>query len=70
MEYTDQQLVRQIRHGNIDAFEALYKEYYAFLCLVAEQVVKNPADAEETVSDVFIRLHKIIFGKGCIQYRD
>jgi RNA polymerase sigma-70 factor (family 1) len=59
MGFTDQQLVREIKRGNLTSFETLYKEYYAFLCLLAEHIVRNSSDAEEIVSDVFIKLWKI-----------
>ncbi len=59
MEDTNQQLITDIRQGDLAAFEELHKRYYIFLCLVAEHIVKNPYDAEEIVSDVFIRLWNI-----------
>jgi RNA polymerase sigma-70 factor (ECF subfamily) len=54
-----QQLIIDIRRGDIAAFEELHKRYYVFLCLVAEHIVRNPCDAEEIVSDVFVKLWKI-----------
>ena len=59
VESTDQQTLFDIKYGNITGFEKLYQKYYLFLCLVAEHIVKNPEDAEEIVSDVFIRLWNI-----------
>jgi RNA polymerase sigma-70 factor, ECF subfamily len=56
MEYSDQQLNIGIRQGDVAAFEALYRQYYVFLCLIAEHIVKNHFDAEEIVSDVFVKL--------------
>ena len=37
----------------------LYKQFYVYLCLVAEHIVRNRADAEEIVSDVFVKLWNI-----------
>ncbi len=54
-----QQLINDIRQGDIAAFEELHKRYYVFLCLVAEHIVRNPCDAEEIVSDVFVKLWNI-----------
>lgn len=47
-----------IRDGieDLSDFNNLYKKYYAFLCLLAEHIVGNKSDAEEIVSDVFVRL--------------
>ena len=59
MEYSDQQLINGINQGDVNAFEELYKQYYVFLCLIAEHIVTNPSDAEEIVSDVFVKLWNI-----------
>ena len=59
MEDFNQQLIKRIQNGDLAAFEVLYKKYYTFLCLVAEHIVKNTADAEEIVSDVFVKLWRI-----------
>jgi RNA polymerase sigma-70 factor (ECF subfamily) len=56
MTSSDQQLINDIRKGDIDAFEELHKKYYIFLCLVAEHIVRNSPDTEEIVSDVFVKL--------------
>jgi RNA polymerase sigma-70 factor, ECF subfamily len=59
MEFSQQQLINGIKNGDVAAFEELYKQYYIFLCLIAEHIVRNPSDAEEIVSDVFVRLWNI-----------
>ena len=59
MDSSNQQLINNIRQGDIAAFEILYKEYYTYLCLISEHIVKNPSDAEEIVSDVFVRFWNI-----------
>jgi len=59
MEYSGQKLILRIQQGDITAFEELYKKYYVYLCMVAEHIVRHPADSEEIVSDVFIRLWNI-----------
>jgi RNA polymerase sigma-70 factor (ECF subfamily) len=56
MEISNKQLVEDLQHGDLFAFEKLYEKYYTFLCLIAGQIVKNPDDAEEIVSDVFVKL--------------
>ena len=59
MEYSNQQLNNGIRQGDIAVFEELYKQYYVYLCLIAEHIVKNHSEAEEVVSDVFVKLWMI-----------
>ena len=59
MKLSNQQLINGIQKGDLAAFEELYRQYYIFLCLVAEHIVRNHSDAEEIVSDVFVRLWNI-----------
>jgi RNA polymerase sigma-70 factor (ECF subfamily) len=59
MELQNQKLIEGIRKGDMVAFEELYNQYYVFLCVIAEHIVKNSSDAEEIVSDVFIKLWNI-----------
>jgi RNA polymerase sigma-70 factor, ECF subfamily len=59
MDYSNQQLIENIRRGDVAAFEILYKQYYIYLCLISEHIVKNPSDAEEIVSDVFFKVWSI-----------
>jgi RNA polymerase sigma-70 factor (ECF subfamily) len=66
MEYSHQQLISGIKNGDVVAFEELYRQYYIFLCLIAEHIVRNPSDAEEIVSDVFVKLWNI---RGRIEIR-
>jgi RNA polymerase sigma-70 factor (ECF subfamily) len=55
MEYSDQKLISDIQNGDLRAFEELYKRYYVYLCTVAEHIVRNHTEAEEIVSDVFVK---------------
>jgi len=59
MEYSDQQLIDSVKKGEVAAFKILYKQYYIFLCLIAEHIVRNQSDAEEIVSDVFVKVWNI-----------
>jgi RNA polymerase sigma-70 factor, ECF subfamily len=56
MEFSDEQITKGIRQGDISAFEELYRRYYVFLCLIARHIVNNASDSEEIVSDVFVKL--------------
>lgn len=59
MELQNLKLIDGIRKGDMVAFEELYNRYYVFLCVIAEHIVKNSSDAEEIVSDVFLKLWSI-----------
>jgi len=59
MDSSDMQLIDGIQRSDIEAFEELFKRYYVYLCLISEHIVRNSYDAEEVVSDVFIKLWKI-----------
>lgn len=52
----DKQLLEKVISGDKPTFELLYHKYYVFLCLIAEHITHNPSDAEEIVSDVFLKL--------------
>jgi RNA polymerase sigma-70 factor (ECF subfamily) len=52
----DNDLFQQIKHGDVYAFEKLFKLYYKNLCFFAEHYVKEKAMAEEIVSSVFINI--------------
>jgi RNA polymerase sigma-70 factor (ECF subfamily) len=56
MNISNRQLIEDLQQGDLIAFEKLYEKYYSFLCLIAGHIVKNPNDAEEIVSDVFVKL--------------
>jgi RNA polymerase sigma-70 factor (ECF subfamily) len=44
---------------DLQAMKLLYEKYYAYLCTVAEHIVKDAHEAEEIVSDVFLKLWKL-----------
>lgn len=56
MELNDKQVIEGVKSGDITAFEQLFSKYYIFLCIIAEHMVRNQSDAEEIVSDVFVKL--------------
>jgi len=52
----DNDILSRIRTGEEAAFEVLFKEHYAGLCVFATRILESRAVAEETVQDVFLRL--------------
>lgn len=53
-------LVRQVKTGNAYAFQQLVEKYQHLAFTVAYNIVKNREDAEEIVSDAFIKVYKNI----------
>ena len=49
-------LFEDIKCGNLGAFEALFRQYYPSMCVIAGKLVANREVAEDIVQDVFIRL--------------
>jgi RNA polymerase sigma-70 factor (ECF subfamily) len=56
MTEADKQVFTSIRFGDIEAFEAIFKEYYPELCRTAARCLVDTDDAEEVVQDFFIKL--------------
>jgi RNA polymerase sigma-70 factor, ECF subfamily len=49
-------LWQRMRDGDHDAFDALFRQHYAGLCTVVHRMLRNDAESEEVVQDVFLRL--------------
>lgn len=59
MRYTDASdvaLLKQIEHGDQDAFLTLYRRYANLVYSMALKVLKNPQWAEDVTQDVFLKL--------------
>lgn len=56
MDYSESEIFAGVRNGDLAAFEQLYKKYYTFFRLVAYHITRNHNDAEEVVSEVFVKL--------------
>jgi RNA polymerase sigma-70 factor (family 1) len=52
----DKKLVEQLRDGSKDAFHMLYSEYGPQIHAFALSYLKNNADAEELLQDVFLKI--------------
>lgn len=46
----------EIRLNSLSAFEKLFDDYYAMLCLIAGDILKNKQLAEEIVDEVYVTL--------------
>jgi len=56
MAETDLFLWSRITSGDKEAFQVLFKNYYAILCLLAKRYTNNMTDAREIVQQLFIGL--------------
>lgn len=60
---TDTQLIKQAKTGDVHAFARLYETIYQDLYHFALYTLKNPADAEdivsETVTDAFVQIGQL-----------
>ena len=56
-------LFEDIRCGNLSAFEALFRQYYPSMCVIAGKLVANREVAEDIVQDVFLSFWKM--DRGC-----
>jgi len=52
----DQELFYRIKEGDEKAFEALFRDYYPFLCMYCTRLLKDASAAEEIVQELFVRL--------------
>ena len=53
---TEHILFEQITKGDEKAFEALFLDYYPFLCLYCTRLLKDASAAEEIVQELFVKL--------------
>ena len=59
---SDDALVRRVRAGDERAFEVLYDRFFKRVYLFVNQRLRNPADTEETVQEVFINVFSSMDG--------
>lgn len=52
----DKILVENLKKGDVESFEVIFKRYYKKLCLYAEDFVKERSMAEEIVSEVYLKI--------------
>lgn len=56
MQTPENILVEQLRKGNKDAFEKLFKMHYSQLCAYANKFIDDLDECEEIVQDVFFQI--------------
>lgn len=55
-------LIQRAREGNSDAFNALVEQHMDRVYAVALRIVRNPADAEDVVQEVFVTVFRKLSG--------
>lgn len=53
---SDSNLLEELQAGKADQFEEVFRKYYEILCRFAMKYVSDPAECEEIVQDLFVRL--------------
>jgi len=56
----DQDLIRELKAGNMSAFKDLFDEYSSLVFNVALRMLQNKRDAEDVTQDVFLRAYRFL----------
>jgi RNA polymerase sigma-70 factor (ECF subfamily) len=56
---TDEQIIIGLRDKDPAAFDAVYTRYYRQMCLFANSLLKDEAEAKDVASDAFMKLWEI-----------
>ena len=56
----DAALINRAQLGDIQAFEAIVKRYYARCLRFARGMLRDPADAEDAVQETFVRVYRAL----------
>jgi RNA polymerase sigma-70 factor (ECF subfamily) len=57
---TDAALVARAAEGDVDAYSALVRRYYASCSRIAQRMLRDVADAEDAVQDTFLRAYRAL----------
>ena len=57
---SDEELARQIQRGNADALAVLFKRHSPLLFGIARRILRNDAEAEDTVQQIFLDVYRSI----------
>ena len=57
---SDEELVERVRQGDEAAFQLVYERFFKRIYLFVDKRLRNPADTEETVQEVFINVFNSI----------
>ena len=54
MENLDKQILKELKYGSKAAFESLFKTHYSPLLRYAEEILRDPDQAEDVVENLFV----------------
>jgi len=57
---SDEELARQLQSGNADALTVLFKRHSPLLFGIARRILRNDAEAEDTVQQIFLDVYRSI----------
>ncbi|WP_446742261.1 RNA polymerase sigma factor [Silvibacterium acidisoli] len=57
---SDEELAAELGRGNADALTALFKRHGALVFCIARRILRNDAEAEDTVQQVFLDVYRAI----------
>jgi len=55
---TEQELVQRVQAGDAEAFDVLFRQYFAKVFRQATHLLGNPTEAEEIVQEVFLAVYE------------
>ena len=71
-ELSDEELLRQICQGNNDALATLFRRYAALVRGLAYRVLRNTAEADDMLQDIFLLVHRLCgtfdYSKGSARF--
>ena len=60
IDKTDQEIIKEVKAGNISAYAVLLDRYKSLVFTLANNIVRNKEDAEEIAQDVFVKAFKAL----------
>jgi RNA polymerase sigma-70 factor (ECF subfamily) len=54
LQFSDNDLMQRVQHGDHDAFEKLFDRYHGIVRGIARKVLKHPEDVADVVQEVFL----------------
>ena len=56
----EDELIDQLKKGNVDSFEFIVREYGGYLLIIAKRYLSSEADAQDAVQDTYLQVFSVI----------